>query len=108
MSSASPASGPFTRLLDAIPNWVGFGLIILVGVVLVIVGALGPNGGAIAFGVATVISAIIAWVSGARSQPRVDPFKRRFGGTVKEIDQLPWIVIFGLYVIALVVSLVTA
>lgn len=108
MSGTTKDSDPITEAHGGIPNWVGFGLIIAAGIALVVVGAVIPNAGAIAFGVATVASAVIGWVSGASSKPRVNPFKREFGGTVKEIEQVPWLLIAGAYVAAVIVAILTA
>jgi hypothetical protein len=106
--SGSGTTDPIKKAYEGIPNWVGFGLIIAAGVTLVVVGAVLPQAGVIAFGVATLASAIIAWVSGASAKPEVDPKKKTFGGTVKEIRQIPWIVIFALYVAAVIVTILTA
>jgi len=94
-------------LLGWIPDWVGFTLIILAGVVAIVVGAVQSDAGFIAFGVATVLSAIIAWASGASSKPRIGISNRSFGGTVERISTAPWLVIFGLFVAAVVIGLAT-
>jgi len=91
-----------------IPNWVGFGLAIVVGVVCVIAGAMEEYAGLIAIGAAALISTAIAWVSGAKSTPDVNPFKKSFGATMKEIEQVPWLIIFGLFAVAVVIAVVTA
>ncbi|MPZ48134.1 MAG: hypothetical protein GEU75_02285 [Dehalococcoidia bacterium] len=91
-----------------IPNWVGFGLAIAAGVACIIVGAMQPYAGLIAIGAAAVISSIIAWVSGAKSTPSVNPFKKSFGATIKEIEMIPWLIIFGLFVVAVLIAILTA
>jgi len=91
-----------------VPNWVGFGLAIAAGVACIVVGAIQPYAGLIAIGIAAVISSIIAWVSGAKSTPNVNPFKKSFGATIKKIEMVPWLIIFGLFVVAVIIALVTA
>jgi hypothetical protein len=93
-------------LLDRIPNWVGFGLIILVGVVAIIVGATLPSAGFVAFGIAAIASSILAWANGAKSTPDVDPFGKKFGGTVKGVDGWVWLVVFGLFLVAAIIAIV--
>ena len=96
------------KLLGWIPDWVGFGLIILAGLVAIGFGAFGkPTSiGLIAFGVAAIASAILAWVNGGTSTPKIDPFGKSFGGTVDNIDGWAWLVVFGLFVVALAIALV--
>lgn len=94
-------------LLGWIPEWVGFTLIILAGAAAIVVGAMQTDAGFIGFGVAAVASAVIAWVSGATSKPRVGISSRSFGGTVDRIAMVPWIVIFALFFAAVVIGLVT-
>ena len=91
-----------------IPNWVGFGLAIIAGIVCIVVGASIPYAGLIAIGAWAIIASVIAFISGARSTPDVNPFKKSFGATVKEIDQGPWIVIAILLVLAVIIAVVTA
>ena len=94
-------------LLGWIPDWVGFTLIILAGAVSIVVGVIQSDPGFIAFGVAAVVSAIIAWVSGATSKPKIGISSRSFGGTVEGISTVPWVVIFGLFVVAVVIGVAT-
>ena len=101
MSSASLPSG-------FIPNWVGFGLAIAAGVAAIIAGGMIEYAGLIAIGAWGIIASIIAWVSGAKSSPEVNPFKKSFGATVKEIDTVPWLIIAGLFVVALIIAFATA
>lgn len=88
-----------------IPNWVGFGFIILAGVAAISVGAAVGPAGLIPLGIAAVASAIIAWWSGAKSSPQLNPFKRSWGGTVKEIDGWAWGVVFLLFLVAVLIAL---
>ena len=83
-----PAKALLERLLGWLPAWLGFVLIILAGIAPIVVGAIqrDPNAAFIAFGVAAIASSIIAWWSGARSEPRANPFDRSFGGVVSNID----------------------
>ena len=91
-----------------IPNWVGFGLAIVAGIVCIAVGASIPYAGLIAIGAWAIVASIIAIISGAKSTPDVNPFKKSFGATVKEIDQIPWLIIAGLLVVAVIIAVVTA
>jgi len=91
-------------LLDRIPSWVGFGLIILVGILAIVFGAMTKSPGLIAFGVAAIASAIVAWVNGARSRPDVGWIS--FGATVRNIDGWAWVIVFLLFVAAVVVAVV--
>src|SRR5690242_3549907 len=92
-------------LLDRIPNWVGFGLIILVGVLAIIFGlAVTKSPGLVAFGVAAIASSIIAWVNGAKSKPDVGWIS--FGASVRNIDGWAWVIVFLLFVAAVVVAVV--
>ena len=43
--------------------------------------------------------------SGARSEPRVNPFDQSFGGVVSRLDGWVWLVVFGLFVIASLVAI---
>jgi hypothetical protein len=91
-----------------LPNWVGFGVAIIAGIVCIAVGASISYAGLIAIGAWMIIASIIAFVSGAKASPEVNPFKKSFGATVKEIDQVPWIIIAILLVAAVVIAVVTA
>ncbi len=95
----------FQSIERSIPNWVGFGLIILAGVAAIAVGAAVGPAGLVPFGIAAIASAIVAWWSGARSSPQVNPFKRSWGGTVKEIDGWAWGVVFLLFAVAVLIAL---
>jgi hypothetical protein len=89
-----------------IPNWVGFGLIIAAGITAIVIGAIVPMVAAVAFGVAAIAAAIVAWVDGARSSPDVDPFKPSWGGTVKRVGMAAWLIIFGLFAVAALIAVV--
>jgi hypothetical protein len=97
--------GTVAQVKARIPNWVGFGLIILAGVVCIIVGAAQGPGALIPFGIAAIASAILAWWSGAKSTPDVNPFKKSWGGTVKEVDGPVWGVVFVLFLVAVIIAL---
>ena len=94
-------------LLGWIPAWVGFVFIIVAGVVSVIVGIAMGSPGLVAFGVAAVASAVLAWVAGGTSTPKLDPIGKSFGGAVKGIDGWVWLVIFGLFLVAAIIAIVT-
>jgi hypothetical protein len=102
-ATTSPA---LERILGWLPAWLGFVLIIAAGAVSIIFGAIDSVAGLIAFGAWAIISAIVAWVAGATSSPRVNPFNRSFGGVVSRIPQVAWLVIAGLFVVALVLAFV--
>ena len=95
------------HLFEWVPNWVGFALIMVVGVILLAFGAAGPDAGFIAWGVAVLAAAVLAWWDGARSKPKVSLSPKTFGGVVANVDQWAWLVIFGLFVAALVIGLLT-
>jgi len=88
-------------------NWVGFALIHGRGLILLAFGAAGPDAGFIAWGVAVLAAAVLAWWDGARSKPKVSLSPKTFGGVVANVDQWAWLVIFGLFVAALVIGLLT-
>ncbi len=101
MNSSSPA---LNKLLGMIPNWVGFGIIIVIGIAAIYFGATAPSAGLIAFGVATIASSILAWVVGAKKSP--DAFNGSFGATVSNLQIWVWFVVFGLFIVALVIALI--
>ncbi len=105
--SSDPAKAMLERLLGWLPAWLGFALIILAGVAAIVVGAMQSTPGLIAFGVAAIASSILAWWAGGKSEPRANPFDRSFGGTVSNIDGWVWLVIFGLFVVAVIIAIVT-
>ena len=91
------------RLLGWIPNWVGFGIIIVIGVIAIVVGATTPTVGLVAFGIAAIISAILAWVTGASSRP--DVFNGSFGATLANLKGWVWWVIFGMFVVVVIIAI---
>jgi multisubunit Na+/H+ antiporter MnhB subunit len=106
-TASSGRSGLLERLLGWLPGWLGFVLIILAGIVAIVVGAITPDVGFIALGVAAIASAVLAWWNGAGSQPRIDPSDRSFGGYVSGLDGWVWLVILGLFIVAVVIFFVT-
>lgn len=106
-AAADPAQALLERLLGWLPAWLGFVLIILAGVAAIIVGAIQPSAGLIAFGIAAIASSALAWWSGAKSEPRVNPFEKSFGGVVTRVDGWVWLVVFGLFVVVAIVAIVT-
>jgi len=108
-SSQSPMSGALERLLGWLPAWLGFVLIILAGLAVAVLGIVTgtKTAGFIAFGVAAVVGSILAWWSGAKSEPRGNPFDRSFGGVVSRVDGWVWLVVFGLFVVAALVAIFT-
>jgi hypothetical protein len=101
----SSADGIIRRLLDRIPNWVGFGIIIVIGIIAIIVGATRPSAGFIAFGIAAIISSMLAWVTGSRSRP--DVFNGSFGATVSNVAGWVWWVVFGMFVVVAIIAIAT-
>ena len=95
----------FQSIERKVPNWVGFGLIILAGAAAIIVGAAAGAARLVPFGIAAIASAIVAWWSGARSTPRVNPFEKSWGGTVKAVEGSAWAIVFLLFAVALVIGL---
>jgi len=89
-------------LLDRIPNWLGIGLIVLVGILAVVFGALDGVPGLIAFGLAATASAILAWVDGARSRPTVG-FEKS-GATVRDVEAWVWLIVLGPFLAATAVA----
>jgi hypothetical protein len=107
--STSPLSGLLERALGWLPAWLGFVLIIIAGIAVAVLGVVTNTKpiGFVAFGVAAVASAILAWWAGGKSEPRGNPFDRSFGGYVSRIDGWVWFVIFGLFVVASIIAIVT-
>ena len=92
--------------LGWVPDWVGFSLIVLAGVLAVVYGiVLTPSAGLVAFGVAAVVSAVLAWATGASSSPRVSPGDRSFGGAVERVEGGVWLLVFLLFLTAIVIRL---
>jgi hypothetical protein len=101
--------GVLERLLGWLPAWLGFVLIILAGLGVAVLGIVTgtKTAGFVAFGVAAIASAILAWWSGAKAEPRGNPFDRSFGGVVSRVDGWVWLVVFGLFVVASLVAIFT-
>ena len=106
-AASDPSKALLERLLGWLPAWLGFVLIIAAGVAAIVVGAIQSNAGFIAFGVAAILSAALAWWQGGRSEPRGNPFDQSFGGVVSKIDGWAWLVVFGLFVVALIIAIAT-
>ena len=106
---SSPMSGLLERLLGWLPAWLGFALIIIAGIAVAVVAIITNTkvAGFVAFGVAAVVSSILAWWSGGKSEPRGNPFDRSFGGVVSRIDGWVWLVIFGLFLVAALITIFT-
>lgn len=94
------------RLLGWLPAWLGFAMIIAAGVLAIVFGSLNASVGLIAIGAWALVSAVIAWAAGAKSSPRANPFKRSFGGVVTRVPQIPWLIIAGLLVVAVILAFV--
>jgi hypothetical protein len=103
----SAASDPGKALLGWLPAWLGFVLIGLAGVLAIVFGIIGSSPGVVAFGVAAIISAGIAWWAGGRGEPRGNPFDKSFGAVISGLDGRQWLVIFGLFVVAIIITVVT-
>jgi hypothetical protein len=104
-ATADPTRALMERLLGWLPSWLGFALIILAGLASIIVGAMTPSAGLIAFGVWAIVAAVLAWWAGATSEPRINPFDRSFGGVVSRVPDKVWYVIAGLFVIAILIAI---
>lgn len=91
-----------------LPDWVGFCIIIAVGIAGVVVGFILPQAGLVAFGFAAIISAILAWVTGAQSAPSGNPTKRSIGARVRYVPDTVWWIVLGLFIVAAIIAIVTA
>ena len=106
-SSSSSSNSFWNTIFGWLPGWVGFAVALLVGVLAIIFGFVNnpPTPGLIAFGVAAIISIILAWLAGARATPRVDPFKQSFGAVMEGLDSITSVIIIILFVIAIVIAI---
>jgi vacuolar-type H+-ATPase subunit I/STV1 len=104
--ASDPVKGLMERVLGWLPVWLGFVLIIVAGIAAFIVGIVTTSAGFIAFGVAAIASAILAWWSGAKSEPQINPFEPSFGGSVSKVDGWVWLVVFGLFLVASIIAIV--
>jgi len=82
--------------------WAGFIVMLAASLVAVIGGAATKNFRAIPLGVAGIIGAIIAWVTGATSSPVAG--EDTLGGVAQNIRWWAWLIIAGLVVAAVVVT----
>src|SRR5215467_4191241 len=78
-------------LKNKVPHWLGFVLMLLASIVAIAGGAATKNYKAIPLGVAGVIGTIIAWVSGATSQPVASD--DTLGGVAERIRWYSWLII---------------
>ena len=106
-TASDPGKALFERLLGWLPAWLGFALIALAGIVAIVIGIMGSSPGLVAFGVAAIVSAAIAWWAGGRGEPRGNPVDKSFGAVISRLDGWAWLVIFGLFVVAIVITVVT-
>ena len=86
-----------------VPPWLGFVLIIIVGIAAIIFGAVAfapANAGFIAFGVWAIVSSVLAWATGATSAPSTD----NFGGVVTNLKWWVWLIVAVLFVGAAVIA----
>lgn len=104
-ASSNPINDIVNSLLGRIPNWLGFGIIIVIGILAIIAGATSTpvSAGLIAFGVWAIGSSILAWVTGASSRP--DGFNGSFGATVTNLAAWVWWVVFIGLVAVVVIAL---
>jgi hypothetical protein len=100
------SSGFFKSILGWLPAWVGFGFAILAGVAAIVVGAITPSVGLIAFGVAAVAASILAWFAGGKATPELNPFERSFGASIDGLESWTTVIIILLFVIAIVIAIV--
>ncbi len=110
MNNPSNSSGPSSSGIPFgwLPDWVGFAIIIAVGIAAIIIGFIVSYAGLVAIGVAAIASAILAWVYGAQSTPTGNPVKRDFAGRVRNVPDRIWYIIFALIVIAIIIAVIAA
>ena len=100
------SSGFFKSILGWLPAWVGFGFAILAGVVMIVMGAITPSVGLIAFGVAAVVASILAWVAGGKATPEANPLEKSFGASIDGLESWTTVIIIALFVIAIIIAIV--
>jgi hypothetical protein len=106
-AASDPGKALLERMLGWLPAWLGFALIGLAGVLAIVFGIMQSSPGLIAFGVAAIISAGIAWWAGGRGEPSVNPFDKSFGAVISRLDGWQWLVVFGSFVVAIIITVVT-
>src|ERR1041385_4433276 len=83
-------------LKNKVPSVLGFILMLVASIVAIVAGAATKNYKPIPLGVAGVIGTIVAWVSGATSQPAASD--DTLGGVAERVPWLSWLVIAVLLV----------
>ncbi len=101
----SSSSGFFKSVFGWLPAWVGFGFAILAGVVLLVAGIVTKVPGLDAFGVAAIVSSILAWAAGGSATPRVNPFEKSFGAAIDGLESWTTVIIMLLFVVAIVIAI---
>ena len=81
----------------------GVVIILVIGVVLIVVGAIHHPVGVryIAWGIWAIVSTAIAWISGAVSEPTFTS-EDTFGAAVSKIKPAPWLIIAVLFVLLII------
>lgn len=106
MNTSNPINDLVNSLLGRIPNWVGFGIIIIIGIIALVVGAVNQPAasvGLIAFGIWAIGSAILAWATGGSSRP--DGFNGSFGATITSLRPWVWWVVFAGLVVVIILAI---
>ena len=93
-----------TILKDKLAPWLGFVLMLVASVVAIVGSAATKNYRAIPLGSAGVVSTIIAWVSGAKSEAQAED--DTLGGLAKNIPWWAWLIIAVLMVAGVVIGFV--
>lgn len=90
------------------PNWLGFLIIIAIGIVSFIVGVTRHrvDVGFLAFGIAAIASSVLAWINGAQSTPEFTS-EDTFGATVTRVKAWVWFIVFGLFALSAVLFIAT-
>lgn len=104
MNTANPVNAAYNSITARIPNALGFGIGILLGLALVIGGAATGQAKVIPLGVWDIAACIIAWADGARSMPGADT--KTIKVTVTRVRALAWGIIALLLAVAIVVTIV--
>ena len=106
VNNVDNGNGFFSKIFGWLPGGGGFAIALLAGLAAIIAGISNKSAGLIAFGAAAIISVILAWISGARAEPRIDPFKDSFGAVIDGLDSITSVIIIALFIIALVIAFV--